>query len=122
MATRIDPNRRKPPLVDPDKPRPSAITRQRRDRLNRDAEYLVLRDIFLEENPRCARPRCGGIASQLHHIVGGTAGRARSLLNSDSWLGVCSDDCHRYVETMGIDPQIILKQQAVKDTILRLRA
>jgi|GEM_PF-4651452 len=95
------------------------ITRQRRKRLDRDAEYLVLRDIYLEENPVCAM--CASWpSSQVHHVVRGTAGRARSLLNSDTWLGVCAN-CHDEVEKLTPAAQIKLKQKCVKETIERLR-
>ncbi len=100
-------------------PKPKArVTRQRRARLNRDAEYLVLHDIYLEENPECVR--CGKPATQIHHIVGGTAGRARSLLNSDTWLGVCSTVCHDKVDSLKLETQLKLKQINVKKTIERL--
>ena len=45
-------SKRKPPAVDPDKPRPSRVTKQRRDRLDRDEEYKVLNAIYLEEKVR----------------------------------------------------------------------
>ena len=92
-------------------------SRQRRERQKRDAEYLVLRDIYLEENPRCAV--CEGKAVEVHHIVCGVAGRARSLLNSDTWLGVCSK-CHEEVEGLHWLTQVELKQVAIKETVLRL--
>lgn len=111
--------RRKPPKADPDKPTPARVTRQRRDRLNRDAEYLFVHDIYLEENPTCVL--CGKQAKQIHHVVRGDAGRARSLLNSDTWLGVCDSVCHDIVEKLPPENQIRLKQQSVAVTIRRLR-
>jgi hypothetical protein len=77
-----------------------------------------MRDIYLEENPSCVR--CGRRARQVHHIAGGTAGRAASLLNSDTWLGVCSSECHEAVDRMTIEAQIRLKQKKVRETIKRL--
>lgn len=119
--TRIQfPDRKPPPPQSEKKKR--RITRQRRERLDRDAEYLAMRDIYLEENPKCVRPKCGKRANQVHHIVRGTAGKVRSLLNSDSWLGVCSSECHDAVEKMTPDAQIKLKQRTVRATIERLRA
>ena len=105
----------KPPA--PSQPKPARVTRQRRERLNRDAEYLVLRDIYLEENPCCVI--CPTDATEVHHICRGIY-RHRSLLNQDSWLGVCHD-CHEHVESMTVPQQIKLKLFTVKKTIERLR-
>ncbi len=110
---------RKPPVVDPDKPRPSRVTRQRRARLNRDAEYNAFRDLYLEQNPCCVL--CDKPATQVHHIVGGVAGRGRSLLNPDTWLGVCGTECHELIEAQSKAVQVSLKQTAVRETIERLR-
>lgn len=96
------------------------ISRQRRKRLDRDAEYNAMRDIYLEQNPTCSycwsRP-----SQQVHHIVRGVAGRARSLLNPDTWLGVCSVECHEAIERMTLREQIDLKKIAIDQTIERLR-
>lgn len=113
---RLDPD---PPPKKGAKPGPSRVTRQRRERLNRDAEYLALRDIYLEENPECVQ--CGKPATQVHHIVGGVAGRARSLLNSDTWLGVCSTECYETIASISWLGQSAIKAVMVKKTIERLR-
>ncbi len=109
---------RSEPVTPSEQPKPARVTRQRRKRLNRDAEYLVLRDIYLEQNPKCVL--CGKPADQVHHIVGGTAGRARSLLNSDTWLGVCGI-CHDIISSMSPLAQSVVKAEEVKETIKRLR-
>lgn len=109
-----------PPRTIPErKPKPARVTRQRRDRLNRDAEYLVIHDIYLEENKTCVL--CGQRATQIHHIVRGTAGKARSLLNPNTWLEVCSQECHDKVEKLSPEQQIRLKQRKVREAIVRLR-
>lgn len=75
---------------------PARVSRQRRERLNRDAEYNVTSDIFKEQNPECFY--CGkkyepeapqGL--QTDHIVSGTAGRAATLLNAETWNNGCPD-------------------------------
>ncbi len=109
---------RKPPT--PAKKPKQRISRQRRKRMDRDAEYLALRDIYLEQNPDCVC--CGKPATQVHHIVGGTAGRARSLLNSDTWLAACSIECHKELADLSKDMQCQLKCDNIEDTIARLRA
>lgn len=106
----------------PAAPKPKRrVSRQRRERMDRDAEYLAVRDVYLESNPVCSRPGCGRAAVSVHHIVRGTAGRSRSLLNADTYLGVCSDECHDAIEKMTPDAQIKLKQRTVRATIERLR-
>lgn len=97
------------------------ITRQKRTRMNADAVYLATRDIYLEQNPECARPGCRHQATTVHHIVKGIAGRARSLLNQNTWLGVCGIQCHEEVECMTPEQQIKLKQKTIRETIERLR-
>lgn len=94
------------------------ITRQRRARMDRDAEYLALEDIYLEENPSCVN--CPDYAKQVHHICRGPAGRAASLLNQDTWLGVCGDVCHAEVDALPLEDQIRMKQFQVLETINRL--
>lgn len=95
------------------------ISRQKRERMKEDKEYLAMRDIYLEQNPACVN--CGKPANQIHHIVKGTAGKARSLLNSDTWLAVCGTECHEAVDALPIAVQISLKQRGVSSTIERLR-
>jgi hypothetical protein len=110
---------RKPPAPQPKKLK-QRISRQRRKRLDRDAIYLALRDIYLEENPTCMIGICQSPATEVHHICSGTAGRAASLLNQDTWLGVCHD-CHDWIESKPIWQQIEFKIEAVRETIRRLR-
>jgi len=107
---------RKPPAPQPKKPK-QRISRQRRKRLDKDAEYLAIRDVYLEENPACCS--CGSIASEVHHICRG-ANRGRSLLNTDTWLGLCGD-CHRQMDKLAIAAQVRLKESAVRYAIERLR-
>lgn len=86
-----------------------------------EAAYTTLRAVYLEENPICTRPGCMKDANQIHHIVRGTAGKARSRLNSDTWLGVCSDECHGFIDSLHPDLQKALKEMSVRATIERLR-
>lgn len=119
---------RKPPAVDPAKPKPSRYSRQKRnsrngqDRGQRDTEYLVLRDIYLEENPECDYQKCqgSGRANQVHHICRGND-KAKSLLNQNTWLGACCQECHDAIEKLTPAQQIKIKQQRVRSTIERLR-
>ncbi len=99
-------------------PKRPALTRQRRERLSKDATYLVLRDLYLESNPFCVR--CGKKSTQVHHVCRGQF-RAQSLLNTDTWLGVCGSECHDAVEKLPIEKQVALKQRTVRLTIERLR-
>jgi hypothetical protein len=118
MATEFRPNR-KPP-VPQERPK-QRISRQRRKRLDKDAEYTALMDIYLEQNPICAAPYCYKQSTAIHHIVRGTAGRARSLLNTNTWLGVCGDECHDQLERLSWCEQVEIKQSEVRMTIERLR-
>lgn len=118
--TQINPDIRQLPPPKAEKPKGRRVTRQRRERLNRDAEYLVLRDIYLQQNPLCVFRACGRPASEVHHVVRGTAGRSRSLLNSDTYLGVCHEH-HDAIEKLTPEQQIKLKQRTVRQTIERLR-
>lgn len=120
MAWQIDPDARKPPQAAPDKPK-RRVSRQRRERMDRDAEYLALKDMYLAENPECTFASCVVPATQIHHIVRGTAGRARSLLNTNTWLGVCGGECHDALERLPVEIQIAIKQNSVRLTIERLR-
>jgi hypothetical protein len=104
----------------PEKPKKpgKGLNRRTAARKKDDEIYLALRDVYLHENPRCAM--CRGASQCVHHVVRGVAGRARSLLNSDTWLGLCNT-CHDAVERLPIAEQVKLKQSAVKATIERLR-
>jgi ferredoxin len=94
-------------------------SRQKRERQCKEDEYLGLQSIYLEENPYCVL--CGGPANQLHHIVKGVAGRSRSLLNTDTCIGVCSTECHDRVDGMSWQKQVYLKQKMIRATVERLR-
>jgi hypothetical protein len=108
MASKIDQSGRKPPMP---KSRPKQrISRQRRKTMNATAEYNAMRDIYLKENPNCCM--CVSPATQVHHIVSGTAGRARSLLNPNTWLGVCAD-CHGLVAEFAVRYQRVIKCEDV---------
>jgi hypothetical protein len=116
MATEFRPNR-KPPAEQPKKlKRP--ISRQRMARMDRDAIYNAIRDVYLLENQKCAI--CPTDATEVHHIASGTAGRSRSLLNPNAWLGLCRK-CHECIPAYSIAEQIKLKQFDVKFNIERLR-
>jgi hypothetical protein len=92
-------------------------SRQKRQRQTRDEEYLALRDMYLAENPNCW---CGYPATEVHHIVRGTAGRSRSLLNTNTFLGVCRD-CHGRMEQLPWVDQVAIKQATIIQTVERLR-
>lgn len=115
--TRIDPHIRKEPAAAPVKSGPPRLTKQRRKRMSRDEEYRTLAEIYLVENPQCVL--CGGVASQVHHVCSGIAGRAASLLNSDTWLGVCAN-CHTTIEHYPKRIQRLLKQDQVREAMERL--
>ena len=120
MASMIDPkshHQSPPPAVE--KPQRQGWSRQRHKNMPENELYLRLREIYLAENPYCAK--CGRPANQVHHIVRGTAGKARSRLNSDTWLGACSIECHDAIEKMTWEQQTKLKQKRIKETIVRLR-
>lgn len=94
------------------------LTRQRRKRMDEDAVYNAIRDVYLEQNPLCMY--CGFMASaEVHHICRGKD-RRRSLLNPETWLGLCRS-CHDFVEKFSWEIQVCIKQNAVRTTIERLR-
>jgi 5-methylcytosine-specific restriction endonuclease McrA len=93
------------------------ISRQKKQRMTKDQEYLRLRDIYLDENPACCS--CGIPASEVHHICRGV-NRGRSLLNVDTWLGLCRD-CHGKMDNATFEAQVRLKERAIRYTIERLR-
>jgi cytochrome c553 len=86
-------------------------------RMDRDAIYNAIRDVYLLENPNCW---CGYPATEVHHIVRGTAGRSRALLNTNTFLGVCGD-CHGRIEKMPWVDQVAIKQATIIQTVERLR-
>lgn len=122
----INPNLRKLPLVDPTQAKPQRYNRsrrkteQRKDRENRDAEYNVVADIVKEENQECAY--CGQKLPpdqlQIDHICSGTAGRAATLLNPDTWNVSCSADNS---EHHPIEKKILVKVLHVLGVITRGR-
>ncbi len=119
--TRVDPGRWQPPNPKDIEPRKAIITRQKRKAMTDEQEYNAVRDIYLEENPICAYPKCGRPANQVHHIVRGTAGKARSRKNPNTFLGACSEKHHDLIEKMTPEKQIKLKLKTVRETIERLR-
>jgi 5-methylcytosine-specific restriction endonuclease McrA len=116
MGYMIDPDRRKPPGEPPQKPK-RPLSRQKLKTMDRTAVYNAIRDVYLEENPKCCS--CGCAACEVHHICRG-ANRGRSLLNVDTWLGLCGD-CHRQMDNTTLEAQIRLKLSAVRYAIGRLR-
>lgn len=107
----------KPPRWNRAKSKKSA---QRKEREHRDAEYNAMADLYLIANPRCVN--CPNPSRIVHHIVRGVAGRAKSLLNPNAWLEVCSDQCHDEVERLTVEAQTELKKLCIERTIRRLRA
>lgn len=102
----------------PGKPK-QTINRRKRERMDRDAEYLALLDCYLEENQSCVV--CGKAAVEIHHICSGTAGRPISLRNQNTWLENCGTPCREKLDAMPFDEQVELKVKSVKETIARLR-
>lgn len=96
-------------------------TKQQKERMTDEQIYSRLRDEYLAENPVCTRPGCVRVATQLHHIVSGTAGKSLSRLNPDTWLSCCSDQCHDWIEKLPFEMQKMLKALRVQETIDRLR-
>jgi hypothetical protein len=103
------------------KPKGRRVSRQRRERLNDDAFYLVLHDAYLAANPICTRPGCVRPSRFIHHICSGTAGKAASLLNTNTWLEYCDEECHEFIECLPFELQRALKALRVQETIDRLR-
>jgi hypothetical protein len=95
-------------------------SRKKLSKQTQNETYLTLKQLYLQENPKCARPGCLHNAQFIHHVCRGTA-RGGSLLNTDTWLGVCSDECHDYIERLHYSLQSMLKQDCVRETIERLR-
>jgi hypothetical protein len=113
--TRINfPNRSAPERQTKPK-RPSV---QARRTAREDREYAKLRKAYLQENPICVL--CQKTATQIHHVVRG-ANRRRGLLNTNTWIEVCSTECHEAVEALNFRMQICLKQNAIRETVERLR-
>ena len=118
MASRVKP---RPPYVPPpkvDAKKAHGLSRRKRSRMTLDDIYNAMSDIYLECNPECAV--CGGKANQTHHICRGDAGRAATLLNSDTWLPLCGE-CHEMVDGMKVARQIRHKQQYVAKRIWALK-
>lgn len=90
------------------------ISKQRRKRLDRDAEYRAIVDIFATDNPTCAE--CGEPFHSFHHIARGND-RAKSLTNTDLGMGGCKKH-HDEWDDKGKCP--VAKQFAIKfKSILR---
>jgi 5-methylcytosine-specific restriction endonuclease McrA len=114
MASEFRPNRRPPvPQEKPKRP----ISRQKLKTMDRTAIYNAIRDVYLEENPACCS--CGLPSSEVHHICRGV-NRGRSLLNVDTWLGLCGE-CHRQMDNATHEAQVRLKERAIRYAIERLR-
>jgi hypothetical protein len=112
--TRINPNLR----GQPPEPAPKRLSVQARRTAHEDREYAKLRKAYLLENPICVL--CQKTATQIHHVVRG-ANRRRGLLNTNTWIEVCSTECHEAVEALNFRMQICLKQNAIRETVERLR-
>lgn len=83
--------------------------------------YATLRTLYLEENQQCTRPGCVRTAMFIHHICSGTAGKAASRLNTNTWLEYCDERCHEAIERLPWEMQKMLKALRVQETIDRLR-
>lgn len=94
------------------------LRRRTAKRRTADDEYNALRDIYLRENPDCAVCTCRAV--QIHHIVRGNAGRAASLCNPLTWIGVC-DNCHDLMHSTSVAYQEAILFGQIGRTINRLR-
>lgn len=60
-------------------------------RQQQNKEYKIIRDKFMQENPRCER--CGAPATENHHKNGRNGLR---LLDVNYFMAVCRN-CHRWI-------------------------
>lgn len=86
-------------------------------RAKANREYAKIRAVYLRENPECGW--CCNKASEIHHLCSGGS-RAKSLVNSDTWLGLCGQ-CHEELQAAPIVSQVYVKVRQVIATINRLR-
>lgn len=80
-------------------------------------EYSKVREVYLRENPECCY--CRLPATEIHHLCSGGS-RAKSLVNSDTWMGLCNS-CHLAIQQGPILEQVATKVEHVLRTICRLR-
>ena len=80
-------------------------------------EYAKIREVYLRENPCCAC--CIREATEIHHLCSGGS-RAKSLVNSDTWRGVC-ERCHPLIQHAKTEEQVAIKVENILRTINRLR-
>lgn len=76
----------KPERAAPKKPKP--LKRVSVKRAGQNAEYSVMREKFLKENPLCMN--CGDQATELHHA----AGRTNDLLLDRQYFRALCHGCH----------------------------
>ena len=62
-------------------------------------EYKVVRDAFLEENPRCQFEGCNREATEVHHV----AGRNGKLLSNPKYFMAICRDHHVWCELNSIE-------------------
>lgn len=98
--------------------RKSPLRRVSPKRAAANREYKKIREVYLRENPVCARCR-GCPAVEIHHICSGGS-RAKSLANTETWLGLCHF-CHGFLQTSTTKTQVRHKLEMVVMTINRLR-
>jgi hypothetical protein len=119
MASMVKPRKQyePPPKADKDRKRLRPATKER---AKDNREYAVLRELYLSLNPDCVIEECTREAIEIHHVCSGTAGRAATLLNSDTWLACCTHH-HQVLEALPLSVQAAVKAAAVARTINRLK-
>lgn len=119
MASMVKPRAQYSPPPKPDKDR-KRMRPNTKERAKDNREYGVLRELYLSLNPDCVIEECQRPALEIHHVCSGTAGKAATLLNTDTWLGCCTNH-HAILEALPLSVQADVKAGAVRRTIDRLK-
>lgn len=73
------------------KPPRTRVNKVSEKRKEQNAEYAILREAFLKENPKCAC--CGDPSQHVHH----RAGRQNDMLLEKQYFMAVCDGCHREI-------------------------
>ncbi len=120
MASMVKPRKQYEPPPKPDKARKGLRFAPTKERAKDNREYAVLRKLYLSLNPHCSIAECLKYAVEIHHVCSGTAGRAATLLNTDTWVGCCVQH-HSLIESWPLSVQAAVKAAAVMRTIDKLK-